>query len=57
MSFLPAGKKIPDGVLVLGSGVKIALEVETFYKQHTEWKCIVYKYKRDMNHGIYEFSD
>ncbi|PIQ90886.1 MAG: hypothetical protein COV71_02195 [Candidatus Omnitrophica bacterium CG11_big_fil_rev_8_21_14_0_20_41_12] len=40
--------KIPDAVIVLNSGIKIALEVETFYKRRDEWKVVVYKYKHEM---------
>jgi len=40
--------KIPDGLIVLNSGMKIALEVETWYKQRGEWKVVVYKYKHEM---------
>jgi len=40
--------KIPDALIVLDSGIKIALEVETFYKRRDEWKVVVYKYKHEM---------
>jgi len=40
--------KIPDALIVLDSGIKIALEAETWYKQRGEWKTIVYKYKHEM---------
>jgi hypothetical protein len=40
--------KIPDALIVLNSGMKIALEVETWYKQRGEWKVVVYKYKHEM---------
>jgi hypothetical protein len=46
--------KIPDGVMVLPSGIKIALEVETWYKQRGEWMCVVYNYKREMSGIISE---
>ena len=46
--------KIPDAVILLHSGTKIALEVETFYKQRGEWMTIVYKYKREIDYTISE---
>jgi len=48
--------KIPDALIVLNSGLKIALEVETWYKQRSEWKVVVYKYKREMSYGFYDSS-
>jgi len=48
--------KIPDALIVLNSGLKIALEVETWYKQRGEWKVVVYKYKREMSYGFYDSS-
>ncbi|TRZ49239.1 hypothetical protein D4Q80_02345 [bacterium] len=40
--------KIPDALIVLNPGTKIALEVETWYKQRGEWKNVVYNYNREM---------
>jgi len=40
--------KIPDGVIILHSGIRIALEMETWYKQHSAWMCVVYSYRREM---------
>lgn len=42
--------KIPDGIIVLNSGIKIALEVETWYKQRGEWKSVVYNYSREIDY-------
>jgi len=44
-----ATDKIPDGVIVTSSGLKIALEVETWYKKRGTWKTVVYRYNREMS--------
>ncbi len=53
---LRARLKIPDALMVLNSGLKIALEVETWYKQRDELKVVVYKYRREMKYGFYDSS-
>jgi hypothetical protein len=40
--------KIPDGLLILQGGVKIALEAETSYKTKEAWKTVVTLYRYDI---------
>ncbi|MBU1808716.1 MAG: hypothetical protein KJ661_04055 [Candidatus Omnitrophica bacterium] len=48
--------KIPDNVIVASSGIKIALEVETWYKKKSAWEVVVYKYSREISYNIPEHS-
>jgi len=40
--------KIPDGLLILSNGLKIALETETSYKTKEAWKTVVTLYRYDI---------
>lgn len=40
--------KIPDGLIVLSSGLKIALEAETSYKTKEAWRTVVTLYRYDI---------
>ena len=40
--------KIPDGLIILSHGAKIALEVETSYKTKEAWKTVVALYRYDI---------
>ena len=40
--------KIPDGVIILNDGLRIALEMETWYKHWDAWEGVVYSYRREM---------
>jgi hypothetical protein len=40
--------KIPDGLLILMDGLKIALEVETSYKTKEAWRTVVTLYRYDI---------
>ena len=51
-----AKDKIPDGVIVASSGIKIALEVETWYKKKSAWEVVVYKYSREISYTMPEHS-
>lgn len=51
-----AKDKIPDGVIVLSSGIKIALEVETWYKKKGAWEVVVYSYSREISYNMLEYS-
>ena len=48
--------KIPDGIIVTSSGVKIALEVETWYKKKGAWEVVVYSYSREISYTAPEHS-
>ena len=41
-------QKIPDGQITFNSGLKIAIEAETSYKDITGWKDFVYRYRHDI---------
>ena len=51
-----ARDKIPDGVIVTSSGVKIALEAETWYKKRSTWEVVVYSYSREISYTLPEYS-
>jgi len=40
--------KIPDGLLILSSGARVALEAETSYKSRRAWKTVVTLYRYDL---------
>lgn len=48
--------KIPDGVIVLADETKIALEVETWYKDKGAWKVVVAKYYREISYTTPKYS-
>ena len=41
-------KKIPDGMLMISSGLRIALEVETRYKRPLVLRGVIYRYRYDI---------
>jgi len=51
-----AKDKIPDGVMVVSSGIRIALEVETWFKKKSAWEVVVYKYSREISYTLPEYS-
>ena len=48
--------KIPDGIIVTSSGIRIALEVETWYKKRSTWEVVVYSYSREISYTLPEYS-
>jgi len=41
-------EKLPDGQITLPSGLRIALEAETGYKDYSAWKDVIYRYRHDI---------
>ena len=41
-------EKYPDGQITLASGLKIAVEAETSYKNVSDWKDFIYRYSNDI---------
>lgn len=48
--------KIPDGVIVLPGETKIAIEVETWYKNKDAWGVVVAKYYREISYTMPQYS-
>jgi len=51
------GDKIPDGLMILPSDLRIAIEVETSYKTREAWKTVIELYRYDIEdvltyHGV-----
>jgi len=47
------GDKLPDGLIKLSDGLKLALEAETSYKTFSIWRWIVKRYRYDIKWNIY----
>ena len=47
------GDKLPDGLIKLSDGLKIALEAETSYKTFSIWKWVVKRYRYDIQENCY----
>lgn len=47
------GDKLPDGLIKLSDGLKIALEAETSYKTFSTWKWVVKRYRYDIQENCY----